>query len=53
MTKWDKEFTKKFGKLGITIRYVDDILMVMRGIQLGWKYDKQKIKMIYDAQIKD
>ena len=51
MLLWDEEFLTKLKYLGISTalykRYVDDILMILRCINRGWKYDKLQKKMIF------
>ena len=50
----DKKFKKKLKNLGINLglykRYVDDIVVGLRGISPGWFYDKASNKMQFDAQ---
>ena len=51
MTTWDNAFLSKLRKLGIKIdtyfRYVDDIVIIMKGINHGWCFSAADKKMIY------
>ena len=53
MTNWDKMFLDKLKRLCITVnlyfRYVDDIVIGLRGIHHGWYYSTLLKKMIFDA----
>ena len=46
MLRWDRKFLKKLDKLGweVTLykRYVDDILIAVRGVQPGVRYNPAK-----------
>ena len=57
MLLWDEEFLKALKRLGITVelfkRYVDDILMILRSINRGWKYSSTRKKMVYDIEDED
>ena len=55
MILWDRKFLKKLKTLGINLglykRYVDDIVVGLRGISPGWYFDKVSNKMKFDAQL--
>ena len=52
MSIWDHKFLDRLKRLGISVlmykRYVDDIIMVMNGIEKGWVYCKNRKKMVLD-----
>ena len=54
MILWDKKFMKKLKTLGINLglykRYVDDIVVGLRGISPGWFFDRNSNRMKFDAQ---
>ena len=54
MMIWDDRFTKKVKNLGIHLhlykRYVDDILVLLDSIRVGWNYSQTTNKMICQAK---
>ena len=55
MMQWDEKLKLKLRKLGIILdmytRYVDDMILVMRAVGKGWKYDKDKNILIFDREL--
>ena len=45
MLTWDKRFISKLKKLGIALdmfrRYVDDIIVFLHPVRLGWRYNSK------------
>ena len=52
MTDWDDSFLKKLKKLGIRhdvyLRYVDDIVIVLKGIHHCWYFCARRGRMVFD-----
>ena len=52
MSRWDVKFLKMLRKLGITVmmykRYVDDIVIIVKMIRKGVKFDKKKKILTFD-----
>ena len=52
MTCWDDKFLRKLKRLGISVdmyfRYVDDIVMGIKGIHPAWSFSKRMGRMIFD-----
>ena len=52
MLVWESKFLEKLEKLRITTqeykRYVDDILALLKVINVGWAYDRTQDKMVYN-----
>ena len=52
MTSWDQKFLSKLKKHGIAVdmyfRYVDDIVIGLRGIHCGWYYSSTLKKMVFN-----
>ena len=56
MLRWDRKLMKKLDKLGWEVilykRYVDDILVAVRGVQPGVRFDAQKSQLeVVEAEI--
>ena len=55
MSLWDQHFLSLCKKLGLKIdlykRYVDDILVILDSLSIGWKFDKRKKTMVYNPEI--
>ena len=54
MSSWDATFLSRLNRLGIKTelykRYVDDIVIILRGINQGWYYCVRKKKLVYDPE---
>ena len=52
MTKWDHTFLAKLRRMGIHvsryIRYVDDIVILLRAISPGWSFDLRSKKLVFN-----
>lgn len=55
MIQWDNTLVQKCMKLGLLFdmysRYVDDMVIVMRAIGKGWKYDVRESKLVFDSNL--
>ena len=55
MLLWDDKLVQKCRKLGLIFdmysRYVDDMILVMRAIGKGWKFDSEKGISIFDSTL--
>ena len=55
MLLWDQKLLQKCKKLGIMFdlqsRYVDDMLIVMRAVGKGWKFDCKRGILVFDSEL--
>ena len=54
MLVWDLAFLTKLKQMGIKLsvykRYVDDIVIVMRMIEAGWYFDRDRGKLVFNPE---
>ena len=54
MLIWDLSFLTKLKNMGIKVsvykRYVDDITVVMRMIEAGWHFDRNRGKLVFNPE---
>ena len=54
MLQWDKELVRLCKKAGIHIdvykRYVDDMFLVMRSVNPGWRYNARRGKLVFSRE---